>query len=253
LEIAIWDGSWSPDGELLAFLALRSNQNIYTVMVYDRATGQTSDLFPDDSAQTDPWSSQKGILGWTDSQHVQVVMSCGSGCEQVVEVRLSDAVQRSDNQPSYKRMETALAPDAIQLPTKVLAATPRPSATPTPKIVNGRTATPEPTNTPQPTATPLVGSYNPTEYPQMNQPNWSSDLRRVAFIDRRDKVWVAQLDGQTKYVLDTGLESALELKWSPGNELLAVRTDAHIYIFRVDCDPASQPTLPPAQAPVPSS
>ena len=57
------DFAFNPSGDKVAFVVLRTSEKIYTVMVASLASGlaQTIDLFPDVSADTDNYSSQKAV------------------------------------------------------------------------------------------------------------------------------------------------------------------------------------------------
>jgi len=87
------DISWSPDGSRIAFTALHTTENLYTVIVL-----LTSDFTPLDlyvaGAATDDYGSAKGILRWAGNDRIQVVETCGVDCSRVVEIGVSGQGQQ---------------------------------------------------------------------------------------------------------------------------------------------------------------
>ncbi len=87
------DVSWSPDGSRIAFTALHTTENLYTVIVL-----LTSDFTPLDlyaaGAATDDYGSAKGILRWAGNDRIQVVETCGVDCSRVVEIGISGQGQQ---------------------------------------------------------------------------------------------------------------------------------------------------------------
>jgi UDPglucose 6-dehydrogenase len=87
------DITWSPDGTRIAFTALRTTENLYTVIVL-----LTSDFTPLDlyaaGAATDDFGSAKGIVRWTDNNRIQVNETCGVDCSRVVEINISGQGQQ---------------------------------------------------------------------------------------------------------------------------------------------------------------
>ena len=87
------DITWSPDGSRIAFTALRTTENLYTVIVL-----LTSDFTPLDlyaaGAATDDYGSAKGIVRWTDNNRIQVNETCGVDCSRVVEISVSGQGQQ---------------------------------------------------------------------------------------------------------------------------------------------------------------
>ena len=51
--------TWSPDGSTIAYLGLRRSDNMYTIGLAYPNGGASKDLFPDEAAKTDDYSSQK--------------------------------------------------------------------------------------------------------------------------------------------------------------------------------------------------
>ncbi|HZW03383.1 MAG TPA: hypothetical protein VFF68_05630, partial [Anaerolineaceae bacterium] len=79
--------------------------------------------------------------------------------------------------------------------------------------------------------------YDEEAYPQMSQPNWSPDGSRVVFFDRTNNPWVLDLVEKQKFWLEIGVEDALESKWSPDSRYVAIRTDGHVVVFEMGCQP----------------
>ncbi len=77
--------TWSPDASVIAYLGLRRSDNIYTIGLAFPDGHTSQDLFPDEVAKTDDYSSQKSILEWIDASHLRVLTSCGVDCLQTME------------------------------------------------------------------------------------------------------------------------------------------------------------------------
>ncbi len=78
--------TWSPDGSAIAYLGLRRSDNLYTISLAFPNGSISRDLFPDEAARTDDYSSQKAILEWTDPNHLRVLTSCGINCLQTLDI-----------------------------------------------------------------------------------------------------------------------------------------------------------------------
>jgi hypothetical protein len=91
--------TWDPDGTTLAYLGLRRSDNLYTIgLAYPN--GRTSrDLFPDEAARTDDYSSQKAILKWIDSGRLRVLVSCGINCMQTLDFGVLSGLSTSVGEP----------------------------------------------------------------------------------------------------------------------------------------------------------
>ena len=87
------DLTWSPDGRRIAMVVFRLPESRYTVMVMEINSGEMIDLYGV-SAATDEFSSQKGIIAWTDNQSLQVAESCGVDCVRIVEHDVSLGIAR---------------------------------------------------------------------------------------------------------------------------------------------------------------
>jgi dipeptidyl aminopeptidase/acylaminoacyl peptidase len=87
------DISWSPDGTHIAFIALHTTENLYTVVVLSTSDFTPLDLYAA-GAVTDEFSSQKGIVGWVDASRIEVEESCGVDCSRAVEISISGQGQQ---------------------------------------------------------------------------------------------------------------------------------------------------------------
>jgi hypothetical protein len=77
--------TWDPEGSTIAFLGLRRSDNLYTVGLAYPSGRASRDLFPDEAARTDDYSSQKAILMWVNSGRLRVLASCGINCMQTLD------------------------------------------------------------------------------------------------------------------------------------------------------------------------
>jgi hypothetical protein len=116
---------WSPDARTIAYLGLRRSDNMYTIgLAYP--DGHTSkDLFPDEAAKTDEYSSQKSILEWIDTSHLKVLTSCGVDCMQTMDFNIltglsnvvGDTIQRTwDTWAVHTLHPSALPTEVAKLP-----------------------------------------------------------------------------------------------------------------------------------------
>ena len=94
------DFAFSPDHSRLAFTALRQSEKLYTVMVATLNSGlkDVVDLFPNQTAETDEFSSDKSVIEWVNNNVVRVASSCGIDCEHIytVNVRTGAMTQEAD-------------------------------------------------------------------------------------------------------------------------------------------------------------
>ena len=86
------DLTWSPDGNALAYVVLDPAIKTYTAHVVDLTTESDILVFTGASAQTDEWSSTKGIRSWTDDRSVVVTSSCGLDCSRVYSYNIETGV-----------------------------------------------------------------------------------------------------------------------------------------------------------------
>jgi len=91
--------SWSPDGQYLAFVSLRTGDGVYTLQVVPPEGGETADFFPGQAAKTDAWASPKIVREWTDDLHLTGLASCGVICAQPVELDISQKIQQAAGDP----------------------------------------------------------------------------------------------------------------------------------------------------------
>ncbi len=77
--------SWAPDASSIAYLGLRRSDNLYTIGLAYPDGRASVDLFPDEAARTDDYSSQKAILEWMDATRLRVMVSCGVDCLQTMD------------------------------------------------------------------------------------------------------------------------------------------------------------------------
>jgi len=116
------DLAWSPDGNGLAYLSLRRSDSLYSISVVYPQGGIERDLFPEETARTDAWSSQKAVIGWRDENHLRVQVSCGLDCVQTTDVNLADGSLVSvgtTNQRSWNWWDYTLY-QPIELPAEYL-------------------------------------------------------------------------------------------------------------------------------------
>jgi Tol biopolymer transport system component len=183
------DITWSPDGTRIAFTALRTTENLYTVIVL-----LTSDFTPLDlyaaGAATDDFGSAKGIVRWTDNNRIHVNETCGVDCSRVVEINISGQGQQV-LQTGRKQDGTSLK---IALNQKGIAAN-----------------------------------------PEWQMTNASPDGSRIFYVDQDAQAWMAAPDEGYKYRLTLDMEFVQESKWSPGSQLIAVRTDENIFLYDLEC------------------
>lgn len=110
------DLTWGPDATALAYIVLDSDQRTYTVLVLDMATGTDLDIFASSSAQTDDWSSTKGITNWVSERNVVVTSSCGLDCARIYNyntetgVLTIDGEERKNEDPSLTLTNEMISP-----------------------------------------------------------------------------------------------------------------------------------------------
>jgi hypothetical protein len=77
--------TWAPDATAIAYLGLRRADNLYTIGLAYSNGRASKDLFPDEAARTDDYSSQKSILEWINPGQLRVLVSCGVNCLQALD------------------------------------------------------------------------------------------------------------------------------------------------------------------------
>ncbi len=203
--LTIGDLTWSPDGQWLAFVAMRMDENVQTVMLVKPDGSGLTDLFPADAAKSDQTNSQKAVLQWRNANTLWVSTSCGEDCQQTIEVDARDGSRRSISSDERKNAEKALARedikylDGLELQSHVL-------------------------------------EYNEKEMPRgFSSPNWSPDESQVTYLDRRGLLWLLNVKDKTQHILDMGLRVVNETKWSPDGTLIAVRAEDRVFVFEIPC------------------
>ncbi len=187
------DLTWSPDGSLLAYVALRLSDGLYTVFTSSPdASSPAHDWMPGEAARTETGSSSKAITGWLAGRRLSILAACGPDCDQITEINLNDG----QITPVGEQIRRAPGRLAVTLNTR---------------------------------------EYDAAVYPYMPVANWSPDGKKIAYFDEDDRALILLEDEKQQYILDIGVGTPREAKWSPDGTLLAVRTDDVIYIFDAVC------------------
>jgi len=84
--------TWAPDASAIAYLGLRRSDNLYTIGLAYPDGRASRDLFPDEAAKTDDYSSQKSILEWMDTGRLRVYVSCGLNCLQTYDIGVASGL-----------------------------------------------------------------------------------------------------------------------------------------------------------------
>jgi hypothetical protein len=194
--LATGDLTWSPNGETLAFLAFRPDENVYTVMTVAADGSKLTDLFPTDLARTDARTSEKAVIGWKNDTTLQVIASCGEECRQSFNIRIGAGSPSLTPTPvaNYRDLD-----DNLQIHQAAI------------------------------TATALSLPKN------LYSPNWSPDEQWIAYLDRRGILFALSLDEKILYPLDIGLRTVDETQWSPLSDHIAVRAEDRIFVFELQC------------------
>jgi hypothetical protein len=98
--------TWSPDASAIAYLGLRRSDTIYTIGLAYPDGRASKDLFPDEAAKTDDYSSQKSILKWMDSSHLRVLTSCGVDCMQTMDFNVLTGLSSLVGDPIQRNWDT---------------------------------------------------------------------------------------------------------------------------------------------------
>lgn len=65
--------------------------------------------------------------------------------------------------------------------------------------------------------------------------NTSPDGAHVFYSDENGNAWVVNPAAGTKFQIDLAMGEALESKWSPDSQLLAIRTNEKVFIYDLKC------------------
>lgn len=97
---------WSPDASTIAYLGLRRSDNMYTIGLAYPNGRISKDLFPDEAAKTDDYSSQKSIQEWLDTSHLRVLTSCGVDCMQTMDFNVLTGISTLVGDPIQRTWDT---------------------------------------------------------------------------------------------------------------------------------------------------
>ncbi len=194
--LAFGNLSWSSDGKILAFVALRRSDTLYTVITVDFSGDRprVKDQLPDEAARTDNWGSDKAIIGWKGPAQLEVASSCGPDCDTPITIDLTTNTWRATSDITRKSLQDYW------------------------KISNKRPVD------------------DPTLYPPMvEDPSWSQDDTMMSFIDERNNLWAINLPEKTQMQIPYYLGYVQEVKWSSNSRLMTVRNESQIFLLSMDC------------------
>lgn len=203
--LAVGGLAWQPSGGMLAFVAFRQ-PDTYTVMTVDPQSGTGVDLFSAQDPHSDPWGGSKAIVAWQNESVLRVLSSCGDDCDLILDIDTASG-QINPVGEQLRKAKDRLWPHPL---VKTFEPTLFPPAMSTPNWLNRIS-------------------------PQMKSPEWSSDGKKVVYIDNYLSAWVLLIDQKIQYQLDTPNVDVQEAKWAPDNRYLAVRTDDQVVIFDTAC------------------
>lgn len=192
------DLTWSPSGERLAFLALRPEDGLFTVMSVRADGSELVDLLPAELARTDTYTSEKAILGWKDDTTIEIITSCGEGCRLAYDLDVTQsAMILPEPTPidDYHKLK-----ENLEIEQHVL-------------------------------------EYTPEAFPKsVTQPKWSPNELLIDYLDKSGILWILDTREKVHYKVDIGLRSVYETKWSPRSDNLAIRAEDRIFVFHVGCE-----------------
>jgi hypothetical protein len=188
---------WSPDSQYLALIGLRRSDGLYTVMTADmtNVNPKFTDWLPSQSASTDPYAGRKAIVEWLDEQTLRAVVSCGVDCDQMVDID----VETGERQYHEEQMRKSEGLNVyLGIGNKNLP-------------------------------------YDAEEFPTMRDPSWSPDGQSVAYLDDRALLWILAINEKTQSLIPVPAGRPVEIKWAPDGRNIAVRTDANVFMYSMDC------------------
>lgn len=192
------DLTWSPSGERLAFLALRPEDGLFTVMSVRADGSELIDLLPAELARTDTYTSEKAILGWKNDTTIQMITSCGDGCRLAYDLNVTHSAEFFPEPTpidDYHQLK-----ENLEIEQYVL-------------------------------------EYTPEAFPKsVTQPKWSPNELLIDYLDKNGILWILDTREKVHFKVDIGLRSVYETKWSPGSDHLAVRAEDRIFVFRANCE-----------------
>lgn len=95
--------TWSPDSSIIAFLGLRKSDELYTIGLAYPDERPSQDLFADEVARTDDYSSQKAVLEWIDTDRLRVLASCGLDCMQTIDFNVQSGLSSPVGDPILRK------------------------------------------------------------------------------------------------------------------------------------------------------
>jgi hypothetical protein len=97
--------AWSPRGLNIAYLGLRRSDNLYTIGLVSSQGRTSRDLFPEEVARTDGYSSQKAIAEWLNDGRLRVQTSCGVDCIQTIDFAILTGLASPVGSPTQRSWE----------------------------------------------------------------------------------------------------------------------------------------------------
>ncbi len=191
--VVFGDLTWSPNGSVLAFVALRVSDGVYTIMTTSPESQNPVDWMPGENARTDTGISAKAILSWQAGQRLRILSACGPDCDQQMEINLLDGSITTIGEQIRRSKERLAVRNRLVI-------------------------------------------HDESAYPYMIQPNWSLDSSKVSYIDEDDRAMVLLVDEAVQFILNIGINTPREAKWSYDNRKIAIRTDDFIFVFDTMCD-----------------
>ena len=204
--------TWSASGSRLAFIAFRSNENLYTVMVVNADGSNLVDLFPNDLARTDSRTSEKAILGWESESELGVLSSCGEECRlsYTVSVDSGDSTAGGTISEPTPVADYHTLSDNLQIHSRIKEY----KKEEFPKGIRSLDSLPD---------DDIITLRS------------SPDDRMIDFLDKRGFLWLLSQADKTMYPLDIGLRDINETQWSLDSASLGIRAEDRIFIYEVPC------------------